>query len=110
MKKGTIRNTIFLGITIAIAIILLSIFPDRSGATISMSWRFLLEMLSILPTVMVLMGLFKVWVSKETVELQFLGAKFMAARLILTIIFVVIMGLSIEKIIEWTSQNIGITN
>jgi len=28
----------------------------------------------------------------------------MAARLILTIIFVVIMGLSIEKIIEWTDK------
>ncbi|MBA7588675.1 hypothetical protein ES708_30740 [subsurface metagenome] len=38
------------------------------------------------------------------VELKFLGLKFMAARLILTIIFVIIMGLSIEKIIEWTDK------
>ena len=167
-KKGMIRNVIFLGFTIAIAIILLSIFPDRSEAVTSISWKFFLEMASILPAVMILMGLFKVWVPKETVvkylgkssgikgiilaiffgalptgplyvafpmaatlikkgarisniiiflsawacikipqemvELQFLGAKFMAARLILTIIFVIIMGLSIEKIIEWTDR------
>jgi len=40
-------------------------------------------------------------IPQEMVELQFLGLKFMAARLILTIIFVVIMGLSIERLIEW---------
>jgi len=33
------------------------------------------------------------------VELQFLGAKFMFTRLVLTIIFVVIMGIFIEKLI-----------
>ncbi|GAI58956.1 unnamed protein product, partial [marine sediment metagenome] len=43
-------------------------------------------------------------IPQEMVELKFLGLKFMAARLILTIIFVVIMGLSIEKIIEWTDK------
>jgi uncharacterized membrane protein YraQ (UPF0718 family) len=37
-------------------------------------------------------------------ELQFLGAKFMASRLILTIIFVIIMGISIERIIEWSDK------
>ena len=38
------------------------------------------------------------------VELRFLGLKFMVARLILTIIFVVIMGVSIEKLIEWSNK------
>lgn len=167
-KKGIMRDIIFLGITIVIAIILISLFPDKREVVTASSWEFFIEMIWILPAVMVLMGLFAVWVSKETVvkylgetsgikgiflailfgalptgplyvafpvaavlikkgakisnitiflsawacikipqemvEFQFLGLKFMAARLILTIIFVVIMGLSIEKIIEWTDK------
>jgi len=43
-------------------------------------------------------------IPQEMVELQFLGARFMLLRLILTIIFVIIMGLSIEKIIEWNDK------
>ena len=43
-------------------------------------------------------------IPQEMVELKFLGLKFMVLRLVLTIIFVVIMGLSIEKIIEWTDK------
>jgi len=167
-KKGMVQNIIFLGIAIMIAIVLISLFPDKREVITASSWEFFIEMIWILPAVMVLMGLFAVWVSKETVikylgetsgikgiflailfgalptgplyvafpvaavlikkgakisniiiflsawacikipqeivEFQFLGLKFMAARLILTIIFVVIMGLSIEKIIEWTNK------
>ena len=43
-------------------------------------------------------------IPQELVELQFLGIKFMAARLILTIIFVAIMGIFIERLIEWTDN------
>jgi len=167
-RKGMIRDIIFLGIALTVAIILLSIFPDRREAVITASWEIFIEMIWILPAVMVLMGLFTVWVSKEIVvkylgkasgikgisfailfgalptgplyvvfpmaatlikkgarisniiiflsawacikipqemvEFQFLGLKFMAARLILTIIFVVIMGVSIEKLIEWSDK------
>ena len=38
------------------------------------------------------------------VELRFLGLKFTAARFFLTIIFVVIMGVSIERLIEWSNK------
>lgn len=167
-RKGMMRDIIFLGIAIVIAIILISLFPDKREVVTASSWEFFIEMIWILPAVMVLMGLFAVWVSKEIVvkylggtsgirgiflailfgalptgplyvafpvaavlikkgakisniiiflsawacikipqemvEFQFLGLKFMAARLILTIIFVVIMGLSIEKMIEWTDK------
>ena len=167
-RRGMIRDVIFLGITLIIVIILLSIFPDRREAVTTASWEFFIEMIWILPAVMVLMGLFAVWVSKEMVvkylgktsgikgislailfgtlptgplyvafpmaaalikkgarisniiiflsawacikipqemvELQFLGPKFMVARLILTIIFVVIMGVSIEKLIEGSDK------
>ncbi len=166
--KGTIRDVILLGITLSITIILLSIFPDRRDIVFTTSWAFFVEMIWILPAVMILMGLFMVWVSKdmvvkylgrtsgikgfflallfgglptgplyvafpmaaalikkgarisniivflsawacikipqEMVELQFLGPEFMALRLILIIIFVAIMAISIERLIEWSNS------
>ena len=168
-NSGLIRNAIFLVVIFIIALTLLSIFPNKQEAVTKASWKFFIEMIWILPGVMVLMGLFMVWVSKEMVEkylgktsgikgfslaillgalptgplyvafplaaslikkgarisniiiflsawacikipqemveLQFLGPRFMAARLILTIGFVVIMGISIERIIEWSAKN-----
>ncbi|MBO8130134.1 MAG: permease [Candidatus Marinimicrobia bacterium] len=167
-RKGMKRDAIILGITLIITIALLSIFPDKQEAVITTSWNFFIEMILILPAVMVLMGLFSVFVPKEmvvrylgkaagikavflgilmgslptgplyvafpmasalikkgakisciiafisawacikipqeVVELQFLGPKFMAARLILTIIFVAIMGILIERLIEWSDK------
>ena len=149
-----------------IAVVLLSIFPDRKGLVINTLWDYFIEMMLILPAVMVILGLFAIWVSKETiikylgktsglkdiflaiilgalptgplyvafpmassllkkgakisniivflstwacikipqemVELQFLGVRFMLLRLSLTIIFVVIMGVFIEKVVEWS--------
>ena len=157
-----IKNFIGLGISTLIFLAILRIFPDKSPAVISASWAYFKEMMAILPAIMILMGLFVVWVSKEIVirhlgersgikgmlisfvlgalptgpmyvafplvfglkqkgasisniviflsawaciklpqkmvELQFLGWKFMAARLILTIIFVTIMGIIIERV------------
>ena len=167
-NSGLIRDAIFLAITFIIAIILLSIFPDKQEAVTAASWKFFIEMIWVLPGVMILMGLFMVWVPKEMVEkylgktsgikgfslailfgalptgplyvafplaaslikkgarisniiiflsawacikipqemveLQFLGPRFMVARLVLTIVFVVIMGISIERIIEWKAK------
>ena len=39
-------------------------------------------------------------IPQEMVELRFLGVKFMFLRLILTIIFVIIMGLFIERVMK----------
>ena len=172
-KKGMIRDLIILGVILIITVILLSVFPDRKGAVISTSWDFFIEMMLILPAVMVILGLFTVWVTKDIVvkylgitsgikgiiiaiilgalptgplyiafpmssallekgakisniivflsawacikipqemmELQFLGVQFMLLRLILTIIFVIIMGISIEKIIEWNDKKPSIS-
>lgn len=66
-KKGMIRDPLFLCITLIIVIILLSIFPDKREAVAIVSWKFLIEMIWIIPDVMVLMGLFAVFVSKEMV-------------------------------------------
>ncbi len=167
-RKGMIRDIIFLGVFFIIIVILILIFPDKREAVIITSWEFFIEMIWILPAVMVLMGLFSVWVSKEMVikylgkaseikgsfiaiflgtlptgplyvafpiaailikkgakisniiiflsawacikipheiiELRFLGLKFMLLRLILTIIFVIIMGVSIERLIKWNNK------
>jgi len=163
-----IRNYILLGATLIVAATILLIFPDRVDIVTTTSWAYFLEMMMILPAVMVVMGLFTVWVSKETVvkylgktsgikgiflailfgtlptgplyvafpmasslikkgarisntviflsawacikipqelvELQFLGPKFMVARLVLTIIFVAIMGVFIEWMIGWSDK------
>ncbi|USG99240.1 permease [Thermococcus argininiproducens] len=167
-EREMIRDWILLGLISILLVGLLSIFPDKKEVVLSTSWEFFIEMVWILPAVMVILGLFAVWVPKdivvkylgstsgmkgilfaivlgtlptgplyiafpiaatllkkgakisniivflsswaciklpqEMVELQFLGLKFMAIRLILTIIFVVIMGVFIEKLIEWSNK------
>lgn len=167
-KREMIRDWILLGIILIIAIILLSIFPDRKEPVINTLWDYFVEMMLILPAVMVILGLFAVWVSKEIVikhlgkasgikgiflaiilgalptgplyiafpmasillkkgarvsniviflsswacikmpqemvELQFLGLHFMLLRLFLTIIFIIIMAIFIEKVIEWSEN------
>ncbi|RLF44338.1 MAG: hypothetical protein DRN29_08635 [Thermoplasmata archaeon] len=163
-KQEMTRDLIILGIILIIMLALLSVFPDKKEIVFSTSWDFFIEMILILPAVMVILGLFAVWVPKdivvkhlgkasgikgiflaiilgalptgplyvafpmaaallekgakisniiiflsawacikipqEMVELQFLGVKFMFLRLILTIIFVIIMGLFIEKVMK----------
>jgi len=163
-KKSMMRDYILFGIVLVIAVIILLLFPEKLEAVSKASWKYFIEIMLILPAVMILMGLFKVWISKkavikylgkssgfkgillsvffgalptgplyiafpiaatlmkkgarisniiiflsawacikipqEMVELQFLGFNFMILRLFLTILFVVIMGIFIEQIIE----------
>ncbi|MDD5500598.1 MAG: permease [Candidatus Omnitrophica bacterium] len=167
-RKEMVRGYILFAATLIAATIILWLFPDKVTAATNTTWNYFLEMIIILPAVMVIMGLFSVFASKELVvkylgktsgikgillavffgalptgplyvafplavalrskgasisniiiflsawaciklpqelvELQFLGIKFMAARLILTIIFVAIMGIFIGKVIEWTDN------
>ncbi len=53
-------------------LLLLPLFPERQTAVLEISWKFLIEMIAILPAVLILMGLFMVWVSQEMV-VKFLG-------------------------------------
>lgn len=169
-EREMIRDWVLFGLILIILVVLLSIFPEKKEAVIRTSWKFFIEMVWIFPAVMIILGLFAVWIPKEIVvkylgstsgikgilfaivlgtlptgplyiafpiaaallkkgakisniiiflsawacikipqemvELQFLGPKFMAIRLILTIIFVVIMGVFIEKLIEWSDKKI----
>ena len=165
MKKSMLYDWALLCSILIISAILLSIFPDRKRTVIDISSNFFIEMILILPAIMVMLGLFEVWVPKnivvkyigkasgmkgillsltlgalptgplyiafpmaaalirkgakisniviflsawacikipqEMVELQFLGLHFMLSRLILTVAFVIIMGLLIEMIMKW---------
>ncbi len=167
-KKGFIRDIIILVIVLIITFVLLMVFPENKGAVGTHFLDFLIEMMLILPAVMILLGLFAVWVPNETVvkylghssgirgiilaiilgaiptgplyiafpmaavllkkgakrssiivflsawacikipqemvELQYLGIQFMLLRLALTIVFVIIMGISIEKIMELSDK------
>jgi uncharacterized membrane protein YraQ (UPF0718 family) len=158
------RDLMLLGFVSSVTIVLLSIFPENRGDVITSSWEFFVEMMLILPAVMVLMGLFTVFVPKdlvvkhlgresglrgvfiaivmgtlptgplyiafpiasallkkgarvsnivvflsawsciklpqELVELEFLGVRFMLARLALTVVFAILMGLAIEQILS----------
>ena len=168
-KKGLLKSWAMLAAVMAAAAALLLVFPDRQAAATATAWGYLLEMIAILPAVMILMGLFAVFVSQEQVvrylgrasgikgflvaillgslptgplyvafplaaallkkgarvsniviflsawacikipqelvELQFLGIEFMASRLILTIVFVILMGVLVEKLMTLGSRS-----
>ncbi len=163
-NKNMKQDLIALLITVIITVVLLYLVPSKREIVITISWKFFIEMISILPAIMILMGLFSVFIPndlivkhlgktagikaiflgilmgtlptgplyvafpiassllkkgasisciiaflsawacikipQEMVELQFLGFKFMIARLILTVIFVIIMSVIIEKLLN----------
>lgn len=161
--KG-VRSWLLLAACVAGFIILLFLFPVQGHNAARNTWKYFLDMVQILPGVLILMGLFAVWVPKEAVvrllgtgsglkgvalallagtmptgplyvafpmaeallrkgasvrnvmaflsawacikipqelvELKFLGSKFMALRLGLTVVFVVVMAWMIEQIVN----------
>ena len=167
-KKTMVRDYIAMAIVIIAAAVMLLVFPDKSGPVLNISKNYLIELAMVLPAVMIIIGLFSVWVSNETVvkyigkssgakgiffsivlgmlptgpiyiafpmavallkkgakisniiifisawaciklpqelmEIQFLGIEFTLLRLALTIIFVILMGIIIEKIIVFTDR------
>ena len=169
VKKNILKEIFALIIVLVLSIILLAIYPEKINSVTSNAGDYFLEMLFILPAVMIIMGLFAVfipdklvtdylgkssgikgmliaiflgtlptgplyvafplaavWLKKgasisniivflsawacikipqEIIEFLFLGFKFMLVRLILTIIFVMIMGVVIEKIIKLTEKS-----
>jgi len=70
--KRILPDLMFLGVISGLAIVLLLIFPEKQEKVAAASWEFFLEMVLILPAVMILMGLFSVFVPKESV-VKYLG-------------------------------------
>ncbi|MGM0367005.1 MAG: permease [Actinomycetota bacterium] len=167
-KKSLLRDYIIMGAILVAAAAALLIFPAKASPVLDVSKNYMMELVLILPAVLIIIGLFSVWMPKETVvkymgktsgmkgiflsiglgmlptgplyiafpmavalqskgakisniiifistwaciklpqeliEIQFLGIKFTAARLALTLIFIIIMGLLIEKIINFTDE------
>jgi len=168
-KKAVKKDWIILLSGMAISAILLLTFPAHRQPTLSALQDFSMEMFAIIPAVMILMGLFSAWVSKEQVvkylgseagfkgtalallfgafptgplyiafplaavlrkkgvstsnliiflsawacikipqemvEWQFLGLRFMAVRLALTIVLVILMGFVVEFIFKRTKPS-----
>lgn len=65
---------VFLVISFAAFGFLSLFFPERGSKALHVSWEYFKEMALILPAVMVLMGLFAVWVRRELV-VKYLGGK-----------------------------------
>lgn len=63
----TTRSLLALATLLAAAGVLLTLFPDRREAVTDRSLAFLVEMASILPAVVVLLGLFSVFVPKQLI-------------------------------------------
>ncbi|MFW6103353.1 MAG: permease [Chloroflexota bacterium] len=165
-RRTILRDWLIFLALVVVAVIFLSRFPEKTEAAKDVGREYLIEMATILPAVMVMMGLFGVFVSRdlvvkylgkaaglkgmlialflgmlptgplyvafplalmilkkgarisnvvvflsawaciklpqELIELQFLGFEFMAVRLGLTVVFVILMGLAVEMIIERT--------
>lgn len=66
-------DIVFLAIVLAAAGVLISAFPGQSSDVVAHSKSFLLEMVTILPAVAVVMGLFSVFVSQEVI-VRYLGS------------------------------------
>ena len=171
MKEQKInKGIVFLGLVIVSFILAVIFVPEKSPLIMKTSYDYFKQMIMVFPAVIILMGLFSVWVSKEFVmthlgttsgfrgilvafflgaiptglifvafpmaqalhkkgasytniviflsawacikipqelmELQFLGAKFMIARLGLTMIFITLMGMIIDKLLSSEVQAI----
>ena len=72
MKKKKKQNPLPLILTIAAAAVLLYLFPENRDKALRASYSFFIEIILILPGILVLTGLFSVWVKNETV-VQYLG-------------------------------------
>jgi len=171
-SKNPWKEWLVLIILLIITALVAILFPAHQSSILKESWSLGKEMLMILPAVLILMGLFSVWISRdmvvrhlgqtsgirgvalallfgatptgplyvafpiaaalrhkgarlsnivifltawaciklpqEMVELNFLGARFMITRLILTSTFAILTGLIIEKILD--RQNIAPEN
>lgn len=76
---------ILTGVT-AVAVVLLIAFPGQRAPSLAAFWKFFVEMLSVMPAVLVIMGLFTVWVPKETIT-RYMGRGSGARGMVLALIF-----------------------
>jgi uncharacterized membrane protein YraQ (UPF0718 family) len=85
-RKEIIRGYVLFAATLIVAAIILWIFPNRVSTAATTTWNYFLEMIMILPAVMVIMGLFSVFVSKELV-VKYMGKASGIKGILLAIFF-----------------------
>ena len=66
-KKNGKKSFILLGLTLITTILILMLMPEKSPEIIETSLSYFKQMALIFPAILILMGLFTVWVSKEFV-------------------------------------------
>jgi len=66
------QDLAFFRFVLSVAIILILIFPEKSEDVFAVSFNFFIEMILILPAIVMLMGLFTVFVPRDLV-VRYLG-------------------------------------
>ncbi|MBU1670782.1 MAG: permease [Actinobacteria bacterium] len=72
LRKRIRWDYVFLTLSVVALVTLSLIFPDKGSRAGKVVWEYVKEMIFILPAVMVLMGLFAVWVERDLV-VKYLG-------------------------------------
>ncbi|MGQ9616485.1 MAG: permease [Spirochaetota bacterium] len=85
-EKTGKKEWLYFGAALVVMIALGIAFPSKRGAVAEKAWNFLIEMITILPAIMILMGIFTVWVPREKVVL-YLGEKSGLKGVLLSILF-----------------------
>jgi len=66
-KKNNRKDILAMAVVLAAAAIILLIFPHKAMPVLTVSGNYLMELVLVLPAVMVIIGLFSVWISDQTV-------------------------------------------
>ena len=61
------KDLVALGAAAMVATAVLLAFPEKQEIVLTTMWEYFVEMMIVFPAVMVVMGLFRVWVSKDAV-------------------------------------------
>ncbi len=61
------KDLVALGAAVMVATAVLLAFPEKQEVVLTTMWEYFVEMMMVFPAVMVVMGLFTVWVSKDAV-------------------------------------------
>jgi len=80
------RGWIVLAAMVAVAAVLLIAFPEQRDPSVSAFWEFLVEMVWVMPAVLVIMGLFAVWVPKEAIN-RYMGRGSGARGMLIALVF-----------------------
>lgn len=66
-RQGRVEWLVLLAL-IGLTCLLAYLFPDKRGAVLAASWRYLLEIMYVLPAIAVVLGLFKLYITGDKVR------------------------------------------